>query len=164
MPDAKSRRPTRNVRVGKRGKNAVQQSGLSRDGARLPGLRDSGNQPHQDHGGRLPDPAAQPFICGGCGQPIDKSDVSVGHAENCPFWGSTRFARVNRNSLHELFRYHTPSGDQAEKYIQLRKAAYDFANVILTLTPVCEDQQVALRRVREAMMTANAAIATRGIC
>jgi len=163
MPIA-SRKKAKPVRVGKPGKNLVRQSGLPGNSAGLSDMRDLNPLPHAADGRSLPDPNAQPFICAGCGQPIDKADVSQGHSENCPFWGLTRFARVDRKSLHELFRYHPPEGDQLEKYAQLRKSAYDFANMILTLTPICEDQQAALRKVREALMTANAAIATRGIC
>lgn len=71
--------------------------------------------------------------------------------------------RINRNNLHELFRYHEPTPVKREQYQALRSAAYDFANAILAQTPVCADQQAALRMVREALMTANAAIALDGM-
>lgn len=69
---------------------------------------------------------------------------------------------INRANLHELFTYHAPTPMQSVNYQQLRHAAYDFANAILALTPEGADQQAALRKVREAVMTANAAIALEG--
>lgn len=69
---------------------------------------------------------------------------------------------ITRANLHELFKYHAPTPMQSVNYEQLRNAAYHFANAILALTPEGEDQQAALRKVREATMTANAAIALEG--
>jgi hypothetical protein len=71
--------------------------------------------------------------------------------------------RINRDNLHELFKYHEPTPAKLEQYQSLRRAAYDFANAILAQTPECADQQAALRLVREALMTANAAIALDGM-
>lgn len=70
--------------------------------------------------------------------------------------------RITRANLHELFKYHSPTPMQSITYQQMRKAAYDFANAILALTPEGADQQAALRKVREALFTANSAIALEG--
>jgi len=69
---------------------------------------------------------------------------------------------VTRDNLQEVFKYHAPKEGQPEQYEAIRKAGYEFANAILTLTPSCADQQAALRLVREACMTANAAVALEG--
>lgn len=61
--------------------------------------------------------------------------------------------------LRRQFTYHPPKGDQVARYGEIRDAAFDFASIILTLTPKCEDQDAAIRKIREAVMTANAAIA-----
>lgn len=61
--------------------------------------------------------------------------------------------------LDQFFTYHPPKGDQAERYQRIRDAAKEFAAVIYELTPTCPDQTAAVRKVREAVMTANAAIA-----
>lgn len=61
--------------------------------------------------------------------------------------------------LDNLFKYHPPKGDQEEAYQAIRTAAKAFAQRIVDLTPTCADQSAAIRKVREAMMTANAAIA-----
>lgn len=61
--------------------------------------------------------------------------------------------------VDHMFKYHAPKPDQIAKYEELREAACVFAQTILRTTPGCPDQTVAIRRVREAVMVANAAIA-----
>jgi len=61
--------------------------------------------------------------------------------------------------LSNMFRYHPPAGDQANRYQELRDAGHKFAVSILVLTPPSADQTAAIRKVREAVMIANAAIA-----
>ena len=46
-----------------------------------------------------------------------------------------------------------------KSYERLRSAARAFSEEILECTPVGADQSAAIRKVREAVMTANAAIA-----
>jgi hypothetical protein len=64
--------------------------------------------------------------------------------------------------LSHVFMYHAPKEGQPEKYEKIREAAKVFASVIVENTPVCADQSAALRKVREAVFTANAAIALDG--
>lgn len=61
--------------------------------------------------------------------------------------------------LENLFSYHPPKGDQADRYQRLRAAAKEFAEVVVESTPKGADQSAAIRKIREATMTANAAIA-----
>jgi hypothetical protein len=61
--------------------------------------------------------------------------------------------------LANLFNYHPPVGNQPDRYSRLRQAAKVFAAEIVFLTPAGPDQSAAIRKVREAVMTANAAIA-----
>ena len=61
--------------------------------------------------------------------------------------------------LEELFTYHPPNAIQELAYTNLRKAAKQFATVILQNTPPSADQSAAIRKVRETIMTANAAVA-----
>ncbi len=70
---------------------------------------------------------------------------------------------VTREQLDDIFTYHAPDDDQTIKYAKIRIAALALANVILECTPVCGDQQAAIRKVREAVMTANAGIALKGL-
>ena len=61
--------------------------------------------------------------------------------------------------LVELFTYHSPSGYQPDRYVRVRDAALEFARVVVANTPVSADQTTAIRKLREAVMTANASIA-----
>jgi|CXWL01.1.fsa_nt_gi hypothetical protein len=61
--------------------------------------------------------------------------------------------------LNNLFTYHKPFGNQPERYEQIRSAAKSLARVILISTPKSADQSAAIRKLRECVMTANAAIA-----
>jgi len=67
-----------------------------------------------------------------------------------------------RVDLDHVFSYHSPTPAKAENYEELRASAKDFAATIQRLCPDCADQSAAIRLVREALMTANAAIALDG--
>lgn len=62
-------------------------------------------------------------------------------------------------NLNELFKYHPPTGDQPERYERIRQAGKALALEIITCCQGCADRSAAIRKVREAVMTANAAIA-----
>jgi len=64
--------------------------------------------------------------------------------------------------LNHIFMYHAPTEGQPEKYEKIREAGKEFAKVIMANTPACADQTAAIRKVREAVFTANAAIAFDG--
>lgn len=64
--------------------------------------------------------------------------------------------------LDHIFVHHSPGPEEAEKYRALRVSAKQFAATIEELTPASADQTDAIRKVREALMTANAAIALDG--
>jgi hypothetical protein len=61
-----------------------------------------------------------------------------------------------------VFTHHAPSPDKVAHYDAIHVAAKRFAAVILAHTPPSEDQAAALRLLREATMTANAAVALDG--
>jgi hypothetical protein len=61
-----------------------------------------------------------------------------------------------------VFQYHAPSESQIARYKEIREAAMGFAYVISTQCPDCKDRDAAIRKVREAVMTANASIALCG--
>jgi len=69
---------------------------------------------------------------------------------------------ITQDDLDVWFTYHPPTIEQNAVYITLRDAARSFAQAILNTTPACADQSAAIRKVREAVMTANAAIACGG--
>jgi hypothetical protein len=73
-----------------------------------------------------------------------------------------RGAIMDVSVIENWFTYHAPSSDQLVAYDKLRNSAKDFAKAINDLVPDSADKTAAIRKVREAVMTANAAIACGG--
>jgi hypothetical protein len=65
-----------------------------------------------------------------------------------------------KDAIEELFTYHAPTGKEPELYSRIRAAAKVLARVIDECCPAGPDRSAAVRKVREAVMTANASIAT----
>lgn len=66
---------------------------------------------------------------------------------------------ITDDDIENWFTYHSPNSEQLPKYQAIREAGKNLATVILDNTPTTADQTAAIRKVREAVMTANAAIA-----
>lgn len=64
-----------------------------------------------------------------------------------------------QDNLDNWFTYHAPTEDQIEKYQKLRQSGKFLAETILENVPDGPDQSAAIRKVREAIMTANAGLA-----
>jgi hypothetical protein len=64
--------------------------------------------------------------------------------------------------LDNWFSHHAPTPEQAAAYVAIRAAARAFADVIVAHTPPSADQSTAVRKLREAVMAANASIACGG--
>lgn len=62
-------------------------------------------------------------------------------------------------NVDNIFQYHAPHGDQAERYIALREKAKELAVLIQGSTPDSREQSVALTNLQQCVMWANAAIA-----
>src|SRR5882762_4094813 len=77
------------------------------------------------------------------------------------FYRCTGAHMVTINDLDHIFTYHAPTPEQLPLYENIRSAGRNLAEVILNSTIPCADQQAAIRHVREAVMTANAAVALR---
>jgi hypothetical protein len=69
---------------------------------------------------------------------------------------------IGPEEIENWFTYHSPNEVQQAAYRAIREAAKSLAYVIVNTTPQCADQSAALRHLREAVMTANAAIACGG--
>lgn len=65
--------------------------------------------------------------------------------------------------LTELFRYHPPQSEDLAKYAAINQAAKNFAEVCRQNCPQGSDLCDAIRSIRMARMTANAAVALRGL-
>ena len=69
---------------------------------------------------------------------------------------------ITETDLQNWFTYHSPTPDQLPKYQVIRDAGLNLAKTIVQSSPPSADQTAAIRKVREAVMTANAAIACGG--
>jgi len=66
------------------------------------------------------------------------------------------------DKIEHWFTFHPASTEQATKYGRIREAAKEFALVVWENTPGSADQSASIRKIREAAMTANAAVACGG--
>ena len=64
--------------------------------------------------------------------------------------------------LKWIFQLHEPTPQQVPKYNAIRTRAADLCEVIVNNTPPGADQNYAINLVRQAVMTANSAIALEG--
>lgn len=64
--------------------------------------------------------------------------------------------------IDDIFSYHAPTGTQPDQYATIRNKAKELALVIVENTPPSADQTTAIRLLRQAVMTANQAIALNG--
>lgn len=64
-----------------------------------------------------------------------------------------------RDQIDKSFTYHEPHGDQSLRYVVLRDLGRGLACAIAKLTPESREQSLALTKLEEAVMFANAAIA-----
>jgi hypothetical protein len=63
------------------------------------------------------------------------------------------------NDLEKRFTYHKPFGDQPQRYEALRAKAKELAALIITSCPASREMSLALTKLEECSMWANAAIA-----
>jgi hypothetical protein len=68
-----------------------------------------------------------------------------------------------REILNELFSYHAPTPETLPKFAAINQAAKNFAEVVLQNCPASADRSAAIRLIRDARMTANAAVALNGL-
>lgn len=65
-------------------------------------------------------------------------------------------------TIEKAFRYHAPKDGQAELYIQIRTKAKEYAYLIDKLVPDSREKSLAMTKLEEAVMWANAGIARNG--
>ena len=66
---------------------------------------------------------------------------------------------MDRNEIKNRFTYHSPKEDQPERYVSIRDAAKMFATLIIQIVPESREQSLAITKIEEAVMWANAGIA-----
>lgn len=66
---------------------------------------------------------------------------------------------MKTEEIDNVFQYHAPKGDQTERYETLRGTAKSFALQIEKMCPDSREKSLAMTKLREAVMWANASIA-----
>jgi len=66
---------------------------------------------------------------------------------------------MTKKELENAFTYHAPTEDQVKDYNKIRSEGKRLATVINKLCPDSRERSLALTKIREAVMWANAAIA-----
>ena len=61
--------------------------------------------------------------------------------------------------IETSFTYHSPKGDQPNRYVILRDTAKELALLILNNVPPSREQSLAITKLEEAIMWANKGIA-----
>jgi hypothetical protein len=70
-----------------------------------------------------------------------------------------RTEQMKQVALDEIFTYHAPKGDQPKRYELLRNSGKSLAALIIQNCPESEERGLALDKLRETIMWANASIA-----
>ena len=65
------------------------------------------------------------------------------------------------NEIETRFTYHAPKGSQPKRYEDIRANGKLMAQLIVGSCPECRETALALTKIEEAVMWANAAIARR---
>ena len=66
---------------------------------------------------------------------------------------------MTQEQIENIFSYHKPFGDQAERYEVIRYKARCFAELLNDAVPDSPEKALAFRKLQECVMFANAAIA-----
>ena len=61
--------------------------------------------------------------------------------------------------IEDTFTYHPPTPGQTKKYEEIRDKAKEFAYILWGQCPESAEKTIALRRLQECVMFANASIA-----
>lgn len=67
--------------------------------------------------------------------------------------------RERDHRIENAFTYHAPKEGQPEKYTQIREMGKDLAYLIKELVPDSREKSLAMTKLEEAVMWANAGIA-----
>lgn len=66
---------------------------------------------------------------------------------------------MDHGELENRFTYHAPKGDQPARYTLIRNTALEFAKMIDEYVPDSREKTIALTKLEEVSMWANAGIA-----
>ena len=66
---------------------------------------------------------------------------------------------TKQEQIQKAFTYHAPKGDQPKRYQEIRATAAAFAMYLVEVCPDSRELSLALTKLEEAVMWANASIA-----
>ena len=66
---------------------------------------------------------------------------------------------MDEKELENRFTYHAPKGDQPATYESIRDRGWNMAIYLSAVCPDCRELSIAVTKIEEAVMWANAAIA-----
>lgn len=66
---------------------------------------------------------------------------------------------ITQEDIDKRFTYHSPKGNQPERYVAIRNKAQELAELILNTTPSSREQSLAITELEMTVMWANASIA-----
>ena len=66
---------------------------------------------------------------------------------------------MDAHDIANRFTYHSPKGDQAQRYVEIRDAGKCLAEMIQDLCPDSREKSLAITKLEECVMWANASIA-----
>lgn len=66
---------------------------------------------------------------------------------------------MDTEDIKRNFTYHSPKGDQPQRYTNLRDSGKEFAMLINRLCPSSRERSLAFTKLEECIMWANASIA-----
>lgn len=67
-----------------------------------------------------------------------------------------------QNEINKRFTYHPPKDDQPARYVRLRNAAKELAELIEEVCPDSRERSLATTNLEQSIMWANASIARNG--
>ena len=70
--------------------------------------------------------------------------------------------RIDESNVEDVFMYHAPEQGSEQAHLEVQEASVDLAKLIIEVCPSCPETTLAIRRLQEAKMWANAAIAHEG--
>jgi hypothetical protein len=70
-----------------------------------------------------------------------------------------RKKEVEKMDIENTFTYHSPKGNQPERYETIREKAKELAHIIEDNCPDSREKSLALTNLQQAIMWANASIA-----
>lgn len=69
---------------------------------------------------------------------------------------------MDKRAIDNNFSYHAPTGDQPERYEAIRSKVRECAHLVDELCPDSREKSLAMTKLEEASMWANASIARNG--